>query len=65
MIKISMSQSFIISAVVFVIVMVIFHIIKDIILRGYNINSDQKIKLNNRWLVATGIGLFLLYLMYA
>ena len=65
MIKISMSQSFIISAVVFVIVMVIFHIIKDIILRGYNINSDQKIKLNNRWLVATGIGLIILYLMYA
>ena len=60
-----MSQSFIISAVVFVIVMVIFHIIKDIILKGYNINSDQKIKLNNRWLIATGIGLFLLYLMYA
>ena len=60
-----MSQSFIISAVVFVIVMVIFHIIKDIILRGYNINSDQKIKLNNRWLVATGIGLIILYLMYA
>jgi len=59
-----MNQSFLISAVVFVTVMVIFHIIKDIILKGYNINSDQKIKLNNRWLISTFIGLFILYLIY-
>lgn len=60
-----MSQSFIISATVFIIVMVIFHIIKDIILKGYiNITPDQRSKLNKRWLISTTIGLVVLYLMY-
>ena len=45
--------------------MVIFHIIKDIILKGYiNITPDQRSKLNKRWLISTTIGLVVLYLMY-
>ena len=59
-----MSQSFITSAVVFVIVMVIFHIIKDTIIRGHNITPDIRSKINKRWLISTSIGLLLLYLMY-
>ena len=59
-----MSQSFIITAVVFLIVMVTFHIVKDIIIRGHNITPDMRSKINNRWLISTAIGLVLLYLMY-
>jgi len=60
-----MSQSFIISATIFIIVMVIFHIIKDIIIRGYdNITPDIRSKINKRWLISTGIGLIILYLLY-
>lgn len=59
-----MSQSFIISAVVFIIVMVIFHIVKDIIIRGQNITPDIRSKINKRWLISMAIGLILLYLMY-
>jgi hypothetical protein len=60
-----MSQSFFVSATVFIIVMVIFHILKDIILKGYSLTADQRSKVNKRWLISTAIGLFLLYLMYA
>jgi len=60
-----MSQSFLTSAVVFVIVMVIFHIVKDIIiLSGRKISTSMRSKLNKRWLISTVIGLILLYLMY-
>jgi len=60
-----MSQSFIISATVFIIVMVIFHIVKDIIIRGYdNITPGIRSKINKRWLISTGIGLIILYLLY-
>ena len=60
-----MSQSFITSAVVFVIVMVIFHIVKDIIiLSGMKISPTMRSKLNKRWLISTAIGLIILYLMY-
>ena len=60
-----MNQSFITSAVVFVIVMVIFHIVKDIIiLSGRKISSSMRSKLNKRWLISTAIGLIILYLMY-
>ena len=60
-----MSQSFIISATVFIVVMVIFHIVKDVIIRGYsNITPDIRSKINNRWLISTAVGLVLLYLMY-
>jgi len=60
-----MSQSFIISATVFIVVMVIFHIIKDVIIRGYNnITPDIRSKINKRWLISTAIGLIILYLMY-
>lgn len=60
-----MSQNFLISATVFIIVMVIFHILKDIILKGYSLTADQRSKVNKRWLISTAVGLFLLYLMYA
>lgn len=59
-----MSQSFIIASTVYVIVMVIFHIVKDIIIRQQHITSDQRSKINKRWLISTGIGLIILYLMY-
>jgi len=44
--------------------MVIFHIVKDIIIRGRNITPDMRSKLNNRWLISMAIGLIILYLMY-
>ena len=59
-----MSQSFILSAVTYLIVMVTFHIIKDIIIKGRTISLDMRSKLNKRWLISTVIGLILLYLMY-
>jgi len=59
-----MSQSFILNAVVFIIVMVIFHIVKDIIIRGYNITPGVRSKINKRWLISTAVGLIILYLMY-
>ena len=59
-----MSQSFIISAVVFIIVMVIFHIIKDVFL-ATKLTPEMKAKVNKRWLISTAIGLIILYLLYA
>ena len=59
-----MNQSFIISATVFTIVMVMFHIVKDIFL-ATKLTPDLRAKVNKRWLISTGIGLFLLYLIYA
>jgi hypothetical protein len=59
-----MSQSFIISATVFTIIMVMFHIVKDVII-GSQLPPSIKEKVNKRWLISTVIGLFLLYLMYA
>jgi hypothetical protein len=60
-----MNPSFITSATVFIIVMVIFHLIKDIIIRGHKITPDMRYKINKRWLVATGVGLIILYLINA
>ena len=59
-----MSQSFIISAVIFIVIMVIFHIIKDVFL-ATKLTPEMRVKVNKRWLISTTIGLFLLYLMYA
>lgn len=59
-----MSQSFIISAVAFIVIMVIFHIIKDVFL-ATKLTPEMRVKVNKRWLISTTIGLFLLYLMYA
>ena len=59
-----MNQSFIISATVFTIIMVIFHIIKDVFL-STKLTPELRAKVNKRWLIGTGIGLFLLYLTYA
>ena len=58
-----MSQSFLISATVFVIVMVIFHIIKDIFLSTH-ISSTMRTRVNSRWLISTTIGLLILFLLY-
>ena len=58
-----MNQSFIVSAVMFTIIMVIFHIIKDIFLTA-NLTPLLRQKLNKRWLVSTAIGLLILYFMY-
>jgi hypothetical protein len=44
--------------------MVIFHIIKDIFL-ATKLTPELRAKVNKRWLISTGIGLFLLYLIYA
>ena len=59
-----MSQSFIISATVFTVIMVIFHIVKDVFL-ATKLTPEMRVKVNKRWLISTAIGLFLLYLMYA
>ena len=59
-----MSQSFIISAVAFIVIMVIFHIIKDVFL-ATKLTLEMRVKVNKRWLISTAIGLFLLYLIYA
>ena len=59
-----MSQSFTLSAVIFIIVMVIFHIVKDIIIRGHDITPDIRNKINRRWLISTAVGLVVLYLLY-
>ena len=59
-----MSQSFIVSALVFLIVMVTFHFIKDIIIRDHNITPDMRSKINNRWLISTAIGLIVLLIFY-
>jgi len=58
-----MSQSFIISAVAFIVIMVIFHIIKDVFL-ATKLPLEMRVKVNKRWLISTAIGLFLLYLIY-
>ena len=59
-----MSQSFIISATVFTIIMVIFHIIKDIFL-ATKLTPELRAKVNKRWLISMGIGLFILFLLYS
>lgn len=59
-----MSQSFILNAVVFIIVMVAFTLIKDIIIRYYNITPEISKKINRRWLISTAVGLIIIYLMY-
>ena len=58
-----LSSSFLVSATVFVIVMTIFHVIKDTII-GHNITPDIRSKINKRWVISTAIGLLVLYLMY-
>lgn len=58
-----MSQSFIIASTVYIIVMVLFHIVKDVI-TPKDISPDLRVKVNKRWLISTGIGLIILYLLY-
>lgn len=61
-----MSYEFTVSVLVFTIIMVLFNVVKDfIILPKFNVSEDQLKKVNKRWYISFGIGLFLLYLMYA
>ncbi len=61
-----MSYDFTISALVFTIIMILFNIVKDfIILPKYNVSEEQLKRVNKRWYISFGIGLLLLYLMYA
>ena len=59
-----MSQSFITSAITFLIIMVLFHVVKDVILGNYEITKGQRAKVNKRWLISTAIGLVVLYMLY-
>ena len=60
-----MSQSFIISATVFITVMVVFHLVKDYILRGYIVDEEMNKRINSRWLISTAIGLLILSVIYS
>ena len=59
-----MTNEFIISALVYTIVMVIFHLLRDVILKGYKTTLKQKNKMTKRWLLSYGIGIVILYLIY-
>ena len=59
-----MSQSFIISAITFLITMVLFHVVKDVILGNYQVSKGQREKVNKRWYISTAIGLVILYMLY-
>ena len=61
-----MSYDFTISALVFTIIMILFNIVKDfIILPKYNVSEEQLKRVNKRWYISFGIGIIILYLMYA
>lgn len=60
-----MSQSFIISATVFITVMVVFHLVKDYILRAYIVDEEMSKRINSRWLISTAIGLLILSVIYS
>lgn len=59
-----MTNEFIISALVYTIVMVIFHLLRDVILKGHKTTLEQKNKMTKRWLLSYGIGIVILYLIY-
>lgn len=61
-----MSYDFTISALVFTIIMVLFNIVKDfIIIPKFKVSEEQLKKINKRWYISFGIGIIILYLMYA
>jgi high-affinity K+ transport system ATPase subunit B len=59
-----MTNEFIISALVYTIVMVIFHLLRDVILKGHKTTLEQKSKMTKRWLLSYGIGIVILYVIY-
>jgi high-affinity K+ transport system ATPase subunit B len=59
-----MTNEFIISALVYTIVMVIFHLLRDVILKGHKTTLEEKSKMTKRWLLSYGIGIVILYLIY-
>lgn len=61
-----MSQEFTIAALTFTIVMVCFNIFKDLfIIPKFNPSEDQLKNISKRWYISFGIGIILLYIMYA
>jgi high-affinity K+ transport system ATPase subunit B len=59
-----MTNEFIISALVYTIVMVIFHLLRDVMLKGHKTTLEQKSKMTKRWLLSYGIGIVILYVIY-
>ena len=60
-----MSPDFVISALTFSIVMVIFNIVKDyFIIPNYNLSDKTLKKVNKRWYISFMIGIVILYLVY-
>lgn len=61
-----MSYEFTISALTFTIVMVCFNLLKDlVIIPQFKPSKKQLEKINKRWYISFGIGIILLYIMYA
>lgn len=48
----------------YTIIMVIFHFVKDLLLRGHKLTAQQKSKLNKRWLISYVIGVLFLLLLF-
>tara|TARA_R100000734_G_C3312082_1_gene103021 strand:- start:1131 stop:1316 length:186 start_codon:yes stop_codon:yes gene_type:complete len=60
-----MSPDFVISALTFSIVMVIFNIVKDyFIIPNYNLSDKTLKKVNKRWYISFMVGIIILYLVY-
>ena len=60
-----MSPDFVISALTFSIVMVIFNIVKDyFIIPNYNLSDKTLKKVNKRWYISFMVGIVILYLVY-
>ena len=58
-----MSPDFVISALTFSIVMVIFNIVKDyFIIPNYNLSDKTLKKVNKRWYISFMVGIVILYL---
>lgn len=61
----NMSQSFILNAIVFILIMAVLNIIKDyLILPNYKLTDTQRANINRRWVISTVIGIILLAFMY-
>ena len=60
-----LNYDFVISALTFTIIMVLFNVVKDyIILPNYNINDTQKKNINKRWYISFVIGILILLITY-
>ena len=59
-----MNQSFVIAAIVFLGIMVGFHLIANTLINLNTYSPDMLKKVNKRWLISTLIGLVILYVVY-